>query len=151
MKTPEIMFNLWYVHGGDGFIYSLRVRAYVGTGTEEENLALLRKFASLDYLIARPFTIPARSHVIEKVIGGEEKRLPIASTLALKVDSPIALFEEAILEMEKAFPAQSKIKVSECPLVCITPLAGDEDGNIKPEFQTSAELGKAQPKRERAP
>ena len=142
MKTPEIMFNLWYVHGSDGFIYSLRVRAYVGTGTEEENLALLRKFASIDYLIARPFTIPARSHVIEKVIGGQEERLPIASTLALKVeDSLIALFEEAILEMEKAFPAQSKIKVSESPLVCITPLAGDDDGNIKPEFHTTRQVG----------
>jgi hypothetical protein len=52
-------------------------------------------------------------------------------------DSLIALFEDAIVEMGKAFPAQSKIKVSECPLVCITPLAGDEDGNIKPEFHTT--------------
>lgn len=54
MNQPEVMFNLWYVHGGDGVIYSLRVRAYLATGTEEENLAFLRKLAMTDYLIARP-------------------------------------------------------------------------------------------------
>jgi hypothetical protein len=108
------------------------------TGSEEENLALLRKFATTDYLIARPFTIPERFHVVQKTIGGSSKRFAIASTLAFKMeDSFIALFEEAMLEMEKAFPAQSKIKVSECPLVCITPLAGDEDGNIKPEVTST--------------
>jgi len=142
MKTPEIMFNLWYLHGGDGFIYSLRVRAYVGTGTDEENLAILQKFAATDYLIARPFTIPERFHVVEQIIGGSSKRLAVASTLAFQMENNfITLFEDAIVEMEKAFPAQSKIKVSDCPLVCITPLAGDEAGNIKPEFRTTRRVG----------
>lgn len=142
MKIPEIMFNLWYVHGGDGFIYSLRVRAYVGTGTDEENLAILQKLAATDYLIARPFTIPERFHVVEKIVGRSSKRLAVAPTLAFQMENNfITLFEDAIVEMEKAFPAQSEIKVSDCPLVCITPLAGDEDGNIKPEFHATRWVG----------
>ena len=63
MNTTEIMFNLWYVHGGDGVIYSLRVRAYVTTGTEEENLAFLRKLAPTDYLtIAQRTGTTPRAH-----------------------------------------------------------------------------------------
>ena len=34
MENPEIIFNLWFVYDDLGAIYSLRGRAYVGTGDE---------------------------------------------------------------------------------------------------------------------
>jgi len=43
-------------------------------------------------------------------------------------------------ELEKEFPAQSRLRVPENPLVCITPLVGDENGNIKPEFTSMRRL-----------
>lgn len=77
MADAEIILNLWYIHDDAGFIYSLRVRAYVGTGTDAENLAMLQRFANLDYLVARPFPIPDRFHVeIEE--DGKRRRVPAA-------------------------------------------------------------------------
>jgi hypothetical protein len=70
MNTAEIMFNLWYVHGGDGLIYSLRARAYIRTGSEEEDLAFLQQLASTDYLIAKPFSIPKAFHQANRLTDG---------------------------------------------------------------------------------
>lgn len=149
MNTPEIMFNLWYVHGGDGFIYSLRARAYISTGNEKEDLAFLQRLASTDYLIAKPFPIPKPFHIRQTVIGqtGDEilavahDSVVIQNAVALGVvDSQIAIFEEAMKQLEQEFPAQSQLKVPENPLVCVTPLVGDEDGNIKPEFRSTRRI-----------
>jgi hypothetical protein len=131
MKNHEVMFNLWFVHGGDGIIYSLRVRAYLALGTEDQSLKLLRHLASTDYLIARPFSIPESFHV--SLNSGE--KMPVASTAVLNtLDTPIAIFEDAIKQMEKDFPAQSNVAVPAHPLVCVTPLLGDEQGNIRSAF-----------------
>ena len=45
MNDFEIILNLWYVYGVDGLIYSLRARAYVHKGNEEQKLKLLQSFA----------------------------------------------------------------------------------------------------------
>lgn len=149
MNTPEIMFNLWYLHGGDGFIYSLRARAYVCTGNEEEDLAFLQRLAATDYLIAKPFSIPQVFHIRQTVVEtGEDEILSVAhisivteNAVALgMVDNRIAIFEEAIKEFGKEFPAQSRLNVPPNPLVCITPLVGDEDGNIEPEFRSTRRI-----------
>jgi hypothetical protein len=62
MDNPEIIVNLWFVHDDLGAIYSLRGRAFVGTGTDEEKLALLERLSWIDYLIAQPFPIPQQFH-----------------------------------------------------------------------------------------
>jgi hypothetical protein len=149
MNTPEIMFNLWYVHGGDQFVYSLRARAYVCTGNEEEDLAFLQRLAATDYLIAKPFSIPKPFHIRQTVVEtGEDEILSVAhvsivteNAVALgMVGSQITIFEEAIKQLEKEFPVQSRLTVPENPLVCITPLVGDEDGNIEPEFRSTRRI-----------
>lgn len=53
MADNEIILNLRYVHDDNGFIYSLRARCYVGSGADDEKLALLRRFAQTDCLINR--------------------------------------------------------------------------------------------------
>lgn len=132
MKNHEVMFNFWYVHGGDGIIYSLRARAYLVQDTEDQSLAFLRQLASTDYLIARPFTIPERFHI---TLGHSGEKMAVASTAVLgTLNTPIALFEDAIEQIEKDFPAQSNVTVPSHPLVCVTPLLGDEQGNIRPVF-----------------
>ena len=68
MNQPEIILNLWYVCDEWGFIYSLRARAYIGMGSDEEKLAMLQKFAQVDYLIARIFTIPAKFRIDGELI-----------------------------------------------------------------------------------
>jgi hypothetical protein len=128
---PEIVLNLWYVCDEQGFIYSLRARAYVAMGSEEEKLALLRRFAPLDYLIATPFPVPERFHttVIE---GDESKRMPVALRSVVEATVGIrSMFEEVFVEMEKQLPAQTKLSIGPNPLVCITPVLGDDDGCLK--------------------
>jgi hypothetical protein len=77
MENAEIILNLWYIHDDTGIIYSLRARAYVGTGTDDEKLTMLDRLANVDYLIARPFPIPERFH-IEIEEDGKRRRMPVA-------------------------------------------------------------------------
>ena len=128
--------NLWYVIDEEGLIYSLRVKTYIGTGSNEEKLKFLQQRASLDYLIAEPFEIPQRFHVR---IGTYPRStiMPVAHLASLEVSSsPIALFEDALKIIEGRFPSQSQIDIPQDPLVCTTPLMQDEYGVIEPRFST---------------
>jgi hypothetical protein len=134
MANREIILNLWYVRDKEGVIYSLRVKAYVGEGSDQEKLELLRRRAMLDYLVAESFGIPQRFHV--KIGSGPKpKVMPVAHVSMLKSsDSPIALFEDAIKSIEKRIPAQTQERISQDPLVCTTPLMQNKQGIIEPSF-----------------
>jgi hypothetical protein len=132
---PEIILNLWYVHDDMGAIYSLRARAYVGYGTDEEKLALLKRFATTDYLIAQPFPVPER---FQMTLG---KRLGVAHASYLPAIGGVErLFEDVFVELEKQLPAQTKLSIGQKPLLCVTPLFGDDDGNIYLRFSGRTSL-----------
>jgi hypothetical protein len=132
MSSQEIILNLWYVTDDLGLIYSLRARCYVHSGTDEEKLAFLRSFAPTDFLIAQPFPILERFHTT-LVSGERELKVPMASYVALKaLDGLGSLFEEVFQAMENQLPAQTKLRIGKQPIVCMTPLLGDEDGNMRP-------------------
>ena len=58
--------------------------------------------------------------------------MPIASYTGIRATIPFsALFEDAIQEIEQQVPKQTKLKVGKHPIVCMTPLLGDADGNIR--------------------
>ena len=137
MKEQEIILNLWYVIDDEGLIYSLRARCYVHSGTDEEKLAFLQKYAETDYLVAQPFPVPERFH-ITIVDGDKEQRVPMASYSGILGSVPfISLFEDAIQGMGKGLPAQTKLIIGQDPIVCMTPLLGDEDGNLRPLMANS--------------
>ena len=130
----EVIMNLWYIRDEEGIIYSLRAKAYVAADSDEEKLKFLQERASLDYLIAEPFEAPARFHMTIGD-GSGAKRIPVGHVSMLQtLDSPIALFEDAIKAIESRFPAQSKISVPEDSLVCTTPLMQSADGVIEPRI-----------------
>jgi hypothetical protein len=114
--------------------YSLRVKAYVGEGSDKEKLDFLQQRAKLDYLIAEPFEIPQRFHV--KIgVGPESKIMPVAHVSMLQsLDSPIALFEDAIKAIENRMPVQTQERIPQDPLVCTTPLMQNKQGIIEPSF-----------------
>ncbi len=126
MDNSEIILNLWYVCDEWGFIYSLRARTYIGTGSFAEKLSFLQKYAAVDYLIARIFPIPKRFKI-------DGKPLYHKDALAL-MDSPVALFEEAIKAMQSDLPSQTHLDIPLKPLVCLTPLLGDDNGYIVPRI-----------------
>ena len=114
----------------DGIIYSLRARAYVGQGSDDEKLDFLKNCAIVDYLIARVFPIPGAFHV-QFGRSGETQAVAYRPALAA-LPSPIAIFEEAIKALNYDLPAQTDLQIPACPLVCMTNLIGDETGNIRP-------------------
>jgi hypothetical protein len=133
----EIILNLWYVYDDPGGIYSLRARAYLASGSDEERLEMLRRLAPLDYLIAQPFPVPERFHttILE---GGEETRMAVAVCALLNqglYGPPLALFEDAVQQIEKQLPAQTRLSVGTCPLVCITPLYADANEELHPKTE----------------
>ena len=134
MQNAEIILNLWYIYDDTGHIYSLRARCYVGSDSDEEKLALLRQFAPVDYLIAQPFPIPERFHTTF-VEGDTKKKLPVIHITSVEpLGGHEVLFEEAFVELEKQLPAQTRLKIGQQPLLCITPLMIDDSGEIKPHF-----------------
>ena len=65
-QKPEIILNLWYVYDDLGFIYHLRARCYVRSGSDEEKLEFLRRCAETDYMIAQVFPIPDVSYHFQR-------------------------------------------------------------------------------------
>lgn len=135
MDKPEIVLNLWYVHDEDGFIYSLRARCYVASGTDEEKLSLLRESAVVDYLIAQQFPIPEQFHT--KFVGTSvSKKLGVVHKSHLAgLDSPIAIFEDAFKQLNSKLPATTKLSIPQDPVAVITPLSMDENGELRPQFE----------------
>lgn len=76
MENSEVIVNLWYVIE-EGIIYSLRAKAYTGSGSDEQKLKFLQQRASLDYLIADTFEIPHRFH-IQVGISRDSRVMPVA-------------------------------------------------------------------------
>jgi len=141
VEKLEIILNLWYVYDETGFIYSLRARCYLGSGDDQEKLALIRRFAPIDYLIAQPFPVPKRFHTTI-VEGDRQERLPVVSVASLEaLGGPGVLFEEAFVVLEKQLPAQTQLSIGKQPLCCITPLLADANDNIKPVLKSGTKTG----------
>ena len=141
MQNAEIILNLWYVYDDTGHIYSLRARCYVGSGSDDEKLVLLSRFAPIDYLIAQPFPIPERFHTTF-VQDDTKKKLPVVHITSLEsLGGPQVLFEEAYVALENQLPAQTKLGIGQQPLVCITPIFGDDEGEIGPRFSGRTRIG----------
>jgi len=128
-NSPEIILNLWSVQDSQGIIYSLRARAYVAVGSDEEKLSMLRTFAEADYLIAKSFPIPENFHT---TINGELLPVAHAPSLESMAAPPLAIYEDAICALNDDLPAQTGLQIPNDPLVCITVLLSDASGNLKP-------------------
>lgn len=134
MKDREIVLNLWYVRDEEGLIYSLRIKAYVAEGSDEDKLAFLQGRAKLDYLVAEPFEVPKRYH-IKIGQGVDSRKMPVAHISMLNtLNSPIALYEDAIKALESRMPEQSELDIPQNPLVCTTPLMQNEYQVIEPRI-----------------
>jgi hypothetical protein len=137
MSEPEIILNLWYLFDDRGVIYSLRARAYVQSGSDEEKLRFLHSLAERDYMIARPFPVPERFHTTVVDEDGQWK-VPVMTMQILETQggfvSVADLFEEAVRAIERDLPGQTKLSIPKTPLTCLTPLFVDDEGNIQPRI-----------------
>lgn len=131
-EEQEIIANLWYVMDEDGYIYSLRARLYIAEGREENKLKMLLGLAEKDYLIAKPFPVPKDLKTIVLEPEGEYTFPVIHINIVKDLGGPEILFEEAYDILESELPIQTELIIPEDPLVVITPLQSDDNGNIFP-------------------
>ena len=112
IKNLEIILNLWYVYDKDGFIYSLRIRPYVHSGNDEDKLKYLKEHADKDYLIAKPFNLPgsikSTFHRIESKKNFTHPIIHYDHFQSYFKNYQLFMFEEAIKEIEKELPSQTK-------------------------------------------
>lgn len=132
-ESAEIVANLWYVMDDQGFIYSLRIKPYICGGSDDEKLSFLKSRAYLDYLVARPFSVPSRfnTNFIEDD-GSETKYAVIHHDDAIRLGGIDQLFFEGLDELQKGLPAQTNLSIPESPLIKVTALVVDGNGNIVP-------------------
>lgn len=132
-KDAEIVTNLWYVMDDQGFIFSLRAMSYVATGTEQEKLSFLASRAYLDYLVARPFSIPSRYESTFVDDGGERTTYAVIHhQSAGAIGGVDQLFFDALDQIQSDLPAQTELQIPESPLIKITALHGSRDGAVMP-------------------
>ena len=141
----EIIFNLWYLIDDTGAVYSLRIHAYAGVGTEGEKLEFLRSRAHLDYRVASSFPIPEAFYInvvdADQPASTAEQPLRVAHLSAVeRLGGPIILFEEAWNEFDRSLPAEWGLSVGGRPLVCLTPLLFDGGTGLKPLTQRHERL-----------
>lgn len=131
--SAEIIANLWYVIDDQGFIYSLRIALYVAGGSDEAKLELLNSRAYLDYLVARQFPIPARygtSFVQDD--GSKTKFAVIHHNSLATIGGADQLFFDGLGEMGKDLPAQTRLAIPESPMIKITSLVAQPNGELIP-------------------
>ena len=58
--------------------------------------------------------------------------MPVALKSAIEATVGLQnMFEDVFVAMEKALPAQTKLSIGSDPLVCITPVLGNDEGELR--------------------
>ena len=140
----EIIFNCWYVYDELALMYSLRARAYVGSGSEEEKMRLLRERSQTDYLIAKSFSLPERYRTAFPIVDGTQTETAVIPVKLLALEGgplPVAdLFEEALQQLWSEMPKPNSLVLPAKPLICLTPLLLDKSFQVTPIFRGTRPL-----------
>ena len=134
---PKICLNLWYVCDDGGFAYRLSGRAYALTGTDAEKLRFLHVLSATDFYVAKMYSVPARFSV--KIGDSETTGLIAPAVIHMEIAN---VFKEVIDNLEAGLPTQMrsidgypqtfKLKISDEPLLVVTAIREDEQGNLTP-------------------
>ena len=123
MELRRVILNLWYVVDQGGAVSSLRARAYIGTGSDADDLAVLHGGRHTDYPIGREFPVP------ERFCPGEGAA-PASVLDELKDRQD--LFEDAVEQIRAGIPEGGGPGLGEKPFACVTALSRDGLGRVMP-------------------
>ncbi|MDX1461354.1 MAG: hypothetical protein R3348_09895 [Xanthomonadales bacterium] len=137
-EEGEVILNLWYVT--DGFIISsLRSRAYVASGTDEEKLSFLRKRANSDFTNAQSHPIPESMKAEIKLVGesgdatvGRECTHQMLELMG----GYVALFRDVI----SATPSHGHRFDKSQAMMCVTGLVKGPDGKLSVKIDRTESL-----------
>lgn len=127
----EIILNLWYMTSGT-FIYELRMKKYVASGTDDQKLQILQNRSRNDFSNAQVYPVPEnmKSQVNLFSESNETKivHMCMLSTLEL-LGGKLALFREIILNVTNHgfhYDPQN-------PMICVTALV-NKDGQLSAQI-----------------
>lgn len=131
--SSEVIANLWYVMDEQGFITSLRIHLYVGEGTDDDKLNLLRARAYTDFHVARAFGVPKRFRTaLVETDGRETTYAVIHHDDAVRLGGIDQLFFEALDQCGAELQGQTALEIPESPLTKITALVPTEGPSVIP-------------------
>lgn len=140
LNNPEVVINLWAYSGEDGTILRLAGKNYVMSGSDAENLALLRQLAASDFLCAVWHKVPL-NFTIQHSDLGELKGAAKASMIDNQ-NYHQHLFGPLIEILAKSIPEQIcsengeyrplPIVMPKAPLSVTTIVMEYEDGTLVP-------------------
>ena len=127
----EIILNLWYVTGGT-FIYELRMKKYIASGTDDQKLKILQIRSKSDFNNAQVYPVPENMKSEVNISSGSKEyktaQMCMLSTLEF-YGGKLALFREIILNV----PNHGFHYDPQSPMICITALV-NKDGQLSAQI-----------------
>jgi len=127
----EIILNLWYVTGGT-FIYELRMKKYVASGTDDQKLKILQIRSKNDFNNAQVYPVPenmkSEVNISSELNENKKVQMCMLSTLDF-MGGKLALFREIILNV----PNHGFHYDPQNTMICITTLV-NKDGQLSAQI-----------------
>ena len=134
----EVILNLWYVTNRV-VISSLRAKAYVASGSDDEKLRFLRMRANLDFGDAQVYPVPENLKADVTMVDGSTEvaagKACTHATLEFMGGYP-ALFRDIIMNVPKTDFRFDPTRA----MTCITGLEKGQDGQLSVRIDKTTQL-----------
>lgn len=133
----EIILNLWYVTGGT-FIYELRMKKYIASGTDDQKLKILQIRSKSDFNNAQVYPVPENMKSVVNISSESNENKKVQMCMLSTLDflgGKLALFKEIILNV----PNHGFHYDPQSPMICITTLV-NKDGQLSPQIDGFEQL-----------
>jgi len=134
----EVILNLWYVTNGF-IISSLRSKAYVASGTDEEKLTFLRKRANSDFTNAQLHAVPDSLKAEVKLVG-ESGSASVGRECTHQMLDMLGGYMALFRDVVKATPSHGFRFDQSQAMMCITGLVKGPDGELSVRIDKQASL-----------
>lgn len=139
LRNEEVVVNLWVYSDEEGYILRLAGRSYVLDGTDAEKLAILRKLAATDFLMAKWQPVPKSFAVTHP--GGDQHGVTQLRMLEDEL-SKSHLVGPLLESLAKELPQQLRrsgdayapfaMRLPDAPLTVLTVVVEHDDGQLVP-------------------
>lgn len=124
----EVILDLWYVTNGY-IISSLRSKAYVASGSDQEKLAFLQKRANSDFANAQQHPVPDSVKAEIKLVG-ESGSASVGRECSHQMLEMMGGYMALFRDIVKATPSHGFRFDTAQAMMCITGLVKGPDGEL---------------------
>jgi len=137
-ENGEVILNLWYVT--DGYIISsLRSKAYVASGTDQEKLGFLQKRANSDFRAAQAHPVPDSLKTEVKLVG-ESGVASVGRECTHQMLDMMGGYMALFRAVVEATPSHGFHFDTSQAMMCITGLVKGTDGELSVQIDKETPL-----------